>query len=211
VIVDFRTESLDFVPDLLGWVLVAVAAHALGLRSAAWAAGAAAVLSTGDAFLPYHYVLIDPLTNEAVPRCPTDLPPGLACPERIQFDPVAGWRFAAVGLAATAGTFAVVALLWGLRRRALTTGDRSGAVRLALLAGAVVGAWYLPQVLGIASALRSDPIRYDPVWNGAAEYASLVGWLAMAWVAGELCLRSATPWAVPSHVQRSSPWELRAP
>ena len=66
VVLDFRTESLDLLPDPVGWVLVAVGSRGLSLVSVSWLAGITATLSVSDAALPYRYVGIDPLTGDRV-------------------------------------------------------------------------------------------------------------------------------------------------
>lgn len=202
VVLDFRTEALDFVPDPLGWLLVALGATALDLPLAPWLAATAALLSTADAFLPYHRVLLDVDTGEEVSVCP---PLGI-CGEQLRYDPVGGWRLAGLAAALLVGTAATVAVLRGLRRRALVECDSRAATRLAGLAWLVVALWALPPTVAIAGALLSDPVRYDPIWNGRAEYAGLAGWLAVAWVIAELGRHSGRGWAIPRERQRTSPW-----
>jgi hypothetical protein len=202
VVVDFRTEALDLLLDPFGWLLVAVGAAVLHLRGAAVASAVAGVLSVSDAFLEYQYRLIDPRTNDPVDICPLLED----CAERVVFDPVDGWRFAALAAAIVTGTAAVLLLLRGLRRRALGDGDRAAAARLARLSWVVALAWGLPQVVGISRALAADPVAYDPIWNGGAEYAALLGTVAMGWVVVELCFWVRRAWAVPEGHAQPSPW-----
>lgn len=206
VVVDFRTEALDLVPDPLGWVLVAAGAWALSVRPAALLAGAAAVLGAGDAYLPYQRLLIDPDTGEVVEVC-TNLV--LPCSEVLRYDPVSGWRLVAMAGAVVAGAVGLGYLLLVLRRRALAVGDRAAAERLAQLGVAVVALWALPPIVGIASAALSDPVRYDPIWNGSAELLAMVGLATLIWLAVELSLRGGERWANPHDTQRSSPWAER--
>src|SRR5688572_10335695 len=138
VAVDFRTEALDLLPDPLGWTLVAVGAFALRLRWAAWGSVVAALLSVPDTYLEYHYRLIDPRSLKPVDRCPLEeLAPGELCSERVVFDPVTGWRLAALAAAVTLGVAAVGVLLTGLRRRAKRDADPTAAGRLSQLRAAV--------------------------------------------------------------------------
>lgn len=207
VAIDFRTESLDFLPDPLGWVLVALGASVLGLRWAAWASAVAAVLSVSGAFLDYRYRLIDPRTLDPVDHCPPEvLAAKQLCTERVVFDPVTGWRLVALAAAAVLGVGAVVLLLSGLRRRARLHGDDTAGARLSLLGAAVVLAWGLPQLVAIAAALTADPVAYDPIWNDAGEYAALVGLVAIGWVVVELCFWVRRRWALPSGSAQPSPW-----
>lgn len=209
VALDFRTEVMDFLPDPLGWGLVAAGAVALGIRRPALGAGLAAVLSLADVHLPYRYVLIDPMTAKAVDRCPSDLPLGVSCPERLQFDPVTGWRLVVVALALAAGAAAVVGLALALRREAAATGDGHGSQRMGLLALAIGVGWVLPQALAIGWSVGQRDGEYDVVWNGQAEYGALLGVLALGWLTVELARHSGRRWAIPAAAQQASRWELR--
>jgi hypothetical protein len=207
VAIDFRTEALDFLPDPLGWLLVALGAHALGLRWAAAAAATAALLSVSTAFLTYRYRLIDPITLEPVDVCPPEaVLDQLLCEERVVFDPVTGWRLAALAAAALLGVSAIVLLLTGLRRRARRDDDPTAARRLSLLRAGVVAAWGIPELVAIAWALTRDPMAYDPVWNDEAEYVALGGLVAVGWLVVELCFWVRRRWALPSGSAEPSPW-----
>ncbi len=202
VLVDFRAESLDLLPDPIGWLLVAAGAMAVALPLTAGLAGSAAMLSISDAFLPHRTVSIDPTTGEAIARCRS----AAVCGEQIQFDPVSGLRLAALAASIVVGGLAVLTLLRGLRRRALRDADRFAAERLLLLVGGVGLGWVLPQMIAIVWAMASADGSYDPIWNGNAEYAALLGWAALGWVILELCLRSGAGWAIPAHRQVPSRW-----
>ncbi len=207
MVVDFRTESPDFLPDPLGWLLVALGAFVLGLRWAAWGSMVVAVLSVPDALLEYRYRLIDPRTTKPVDRCPIeDLPLGQLCSERVVFDPVSGWRLAALAGAVSLGVAAVGLLLTGLRRRAMRDDDPTAARRLSHLRLAVVVAWGVPRLVGLAWSLSRDPIAYDPVWNDRAEYVALLGLVAVGWLAVELCFWVRRRWARPTGSAEPSPW-----
>lgn len=205
VITDFRTESLDLLPDPVGWILVAIGAAALYLPLSAWLSLATAVLSVSDAFLPFRTVMVDPLTNEGAGRCPV----GLVCAARVEFDPVSGWRLAALGASVVLGGAAALSLASGLRRRARAEGDRASAARLGLLAGVLALGWTMPPLVGISWAIAANDGFYDPIWNGSAEYVGLVGWGLMSWFVIELCLRSGADWATPRATPAPSPWGER--
>lgn len=205
VALDFRTESLDLVADPVGWVLVALGAGLLGFRLPVWAAGAAAVLSVGDAFLPYRYVYFDPVTGDDVV---TSTGLDLGYPQRVEFDPVSGARLAVLALALVVGSVAVLSLLRGLQRRAASTEDAAATRRLSLLIAAVVLGWLVPPAIVMGRAAASSSGRYDPIWNGTLEYAGLLGWVVLGWVAVELALRCGATWAVPAG-EEPSPWAQR--
>lgn len=205
VVTDFRTESLDFLSDPVGWILVAIGAAALYLPLSAWLSVAASGLSVSDAFLPFRTVIVDPVTNEGVARCPVDV----VCGARVEFDPVSGWRLAAIAASLTLGGAAVLSLASGLRGKARAEGDRASAARLGLLLVVLALGWTTPPLVGISWAIVSNDGFYDPIWNGSAEYVGLVGWGLMAWFAIELCLRSATGWATPRSTPSPSPWGER--
>jgi hypothetical protein len=205
VVVDFRIEPLDLVPDPLGWLLIAAGASTLGLTLAKWLAVAAALLSLSDAYLPYRYRFIDDL-GDAVERCPLFQECGDPV---VVFDPVSGWRLAALAATVVVGALALILVLVGLRRRALADGDGTSAARLGLLAGAVGVGWAVPPVVGIAWAVASERGTYDPVWNGNAEFGALVGLLAVGWFIVELSVRSGARWATPAESQLPSPWRNR--
>jgi hypothetical protein len=202
VLLDFRTVSLDLLLDPVGWLLIALAAGVLALRWTAVAASVVAVLSASDAFLHYHYRPINPLTNHPVDICP----PGEQCPERVVYDPVTGWRLLALAASLLLGAVVLVVLLRGLRRRAVRDGDGPAVARLGLLLWAVGLAWGLPPVVAVLLALRDQPIAYDPVWNGGAEYVALTGWAVVAWLMVELWLWSGRQWALPDRGLQPSPW-----
>jgi hypothetical protein len=202
VVVDFRIEPLDLVPDPLGWLLIAAGASTLALTLPMWLAVATALLSLSDAHLPYRYMFIDELGG-AVERCPLLQDCGDPV---VVFDPVSGWRLAALAGTVVVGTLALTLLLVGLRRRALADGDRTSAARLGLLAGAVGLGWAVPPAVGIASAVSSERGTFDPVWNGNAELGALVGVTTLGWVIVELCVRSGARWATPAESQLHSPW-----
>jgi hypothetical protein len=206
VVLDFRTEALDLVPDPVGWLLVAVGAWVLSVRPAAASALLAAAFSVAETYLPYERLLIDPDTGEVVTVCTNLAQP---CGEVLRYDALSGWPLAALAGMFVAGAVALGLLLLALRRRAIDSGDRGASNRLALLAAALVAVWALPPLVGIASAALSDPVRYDPIWNGGAELVAMLGLAVLIWLGVELALRRGAPWAIPHGTQRESPWVER--
>jgi hypothetical protein len=206
VVLDFRTEALDLVPDPAGWALIAVGAWVLSVRPAAVLASLAAGLSAAEAYLPYERLLIDPDTGEAVEVC-TNLT--LPCGEVLRYDPMSGWPLATLAGMFVAGAAALGILLLALRRRAIDSGDRTAAGRLAQIGAAVVAVWALPPIVGITSAALSDPVRYDPIWNGGAEAVAMLGLVVLIWSIVELSLRRDARWAIPHGAQLESPWGER--
>lgn len=202
VVVDFRTEAVDLVPDPVGWLLVAISVAALSLHRAAALAGLAALASTAEAYLPFHRISFDPLTGEELVRCPA----GMRCSEILRYDTVSGWHLAAIAAALMVTTAALLMILRGLCRLAAAHGDEPAASRLKLLAVAVVIGWWLPPAIGIGRARTFGDGHYDPMWDSPAEYAAALGVLALGWVAVELCRRNGAGWAIPPGVQEPSRW-----
>jgi hypothetical protein len=176
---DFRVTTLDLLLDPVGWVLIALGAVGLGLRGVGVGALAVAALSLSDASLQGGYRRIDP---------------------------VSGWRLVALAGSIVVGVGVLLVLLRRLQARAAVHGDEPAVARLRLLQWAVGLAWGLPPVVGILAALTADPVAYDPIWNGRAEYAALVGWLAIAWTAVELGMRADEGWARVDHGRDVGPW-----
>lgn len=201
VLVDFRTESLDLVPDPIGWLLVAAGVAVLGLHLAAWLAALASLLSVSEAFLPYRYLWVDPDTNKVSSICRAG-----TCAERIVFDPVHGWRLVAAAATVVAGGASVWVITSGLRRRALESGDHASRRRLGLVCWAAMVLWVAPPAIAMLWAVMHDQGRYDNIWNGGAEYAALIGSVALVGFIVELSVRSGASWAVPMSRQRPSPW-----
>jgi hypothetical protein len=202
VLLDFRTVSLDLLPDPVGWLLIALAARVLALSWVALGASVVAILSASEAFLPYRYRLINPLTNH-----PTDLcPPGEQCAERIVYDAVGGWQLAALAASFVLGAVVLVGLLRGLRRRAARDRDAPAAARLGLLTWSVALAWALPPVVAVLRRIGDRPVAYDAVWNGGAEYVALAGWVVIGWLAVELWFWNGRQWALRDSGLEPSPW-----
>ena len=207
VALDFRTESLDLLPDPLGWALVAVGSWQLALVGTSWLAGLSAALSVADAALPYRYVRIDPITGEHVAP---SLRPNADLPLHLEFDPVSGWRLAALTLAMTAAGVTVWSLLRGLERRATAHAEHDAATRLRVGRWLVVVAWVVPYLVGVSRAVLVDSGRFDAIWNRNAEYVALVGLVALAYLIILLAGNAGAAWVLPDRSWAPSPWdELR--
>jgi hypothetical protein len=202
VAVDFRTGALDFLPDPLGWSLIALGAAALSLRFAPWLAGLVAVLSAPETYLPYRRVLLDPDTLEVVDGCTVTAP----CPEQLRYDPIGGWHLVAMVVALVFAAACLVTVLRGLRRRALAAGDSPAASRLDVLALVVLLGWAAPPGVAMLRSAWSDPVAYDPIWNGSAEYLALLGGLVLAWLVVALSGCRGRAWALPTGSAQDSPW-----
>jgi hypothetical protein len=203
VVLDFRTESLDLLPDLVGWGAVAYGAARLSLTPAAWLAGVAGVLSVCDGFLPYRYVSIDRETGERLP--PEQQGLGVR-PLRVEFDPVSGWRLVGMTLAVVAGGLAVWLILQVLERRAAAADERRAAGRLRLARWLVLAVWVVPFLVGVGRALAAHH-DFDPIWNGDAEYAALAGITAFGYLVIVLAQDASASWALPGWMWRPSPWD----
>jgi hypothetical protein len=176
---DFRLTTLDLLLDPVGGVVIAIAAVGLRLRGGAGGSVTVAALSITDASLQGGYRRIAPVT---------------------------GWRLGALAGSVILGVVVLLTLLHQLQGRARVHGDEPAVARLGLLKWAVGLAWGVPPAVGILAALVADPVAYDPIWNGSAEYAALVGWLAIAWVAAELWIRAGEGWARPDQGLEVGPW-----
>jgi hypothetical protein len=194
VALDFRTESLDLLPDPVGWVLVAAGSWGLSLASVSWLAGITAALTVSDAALPYRYVRVDPLAGDRVAlseRANVDLS------LHLEFDPVSGWRLAAMTLAMSTAGVTLWSLLRGLERRAHAHAQSgtAGCLRVGRWLVAVV--WVLPYLVAVGRAVVVDSGRFDPIWNGSAEYVALAGVAVIAYVVVVLARDSGAAWAQP--------------
>jgi hypothetical protein len=205
VVVDFRTELIDWLADPVGWIAVAYGARRLSLTVAAAAALVAATLSLSDVRLSYHRVRIDPVTGAVVD-------PAIGAqrkyPEHLVFDPVSGWRLAAMALAMVAAGVTVWLLLGPLARRAGRDGDRGAAGQLRVLQWLVPVAWAVPYLVGVAAAVVGNGGEFDPIWNGRPALAvTLIGLGAIGWLIVVLLLGAGERWAVsPALAGRPSPW-----
>jgi len=204
VVVDFRTESLDLVPDLVGWAVVAYGCARLDLTPAAWLAGAAGVLSVFDGYLPWRYVSIDKRTGKRLPEEQQGLG---VLPQRVEFHLVSGWRLAGITAATVVGGLALWMLLRGLERRATAAEEPRAAGRLRLARWLVVVLWVVPFLVGVGRALTANDGRFDPIWNGPAFYVALAGIAAFGFLIVVLVTESSAAWALPQWLWQPSPWD----
>jgi hypothetical protein len=207
VALDLRVVSTDVAPDPVGWALIALGAWRLGRRGVAGAAVLTALTTTAEVVLPYRYALIDGDTGQEVRECVALH----VCYEQLRIDPVVDERLWLLALGTVTGGFVLAAILLGLRGRARELDDDRATARLGILAVAVTVGWTTPLVVGIAAALASRTGRYDPVWNGTAEYAYLLGALSLGWMAVELALAVRRRWAMPPGHEEASPWARARP
>ena len=196
LVIDFRTTSLDLLPDVVGWALLAFAVHqVLGGR---WAVlpvvGGALSLST--LLLPYHHVQIDPFTGERVVVGPgTDL--GYA--EILEYDRLVGARLAMAAGATVLAAVVLVVLAWTIARRADDRGASTSAGWLRWGALGVVVAWAVPRLVGMAAATDG----YDAVWDDGAARVALVGIAAALGFAVLLLREAREPWALRPGSERT--------
>lgn len=189
VALDFRTRSIDVLPDVIGWLLVGAGAWMAGVGRAVPLATAAALLSLAELALPYHLALFDASTGEYI-RVEGQTS-GLRAVQR--WEDLSQVRGAAIASAMVLGAAAAIALLRALGRRARTEGDDAavGEVRRAMVAPAV---WALAFVWVVATRVAAGE-RYDPVWDGGAETAGLVAAVALLALAIFLVARRDRGWA----------------
>lgn len=202
VVVDFRTEALDLLPDPLGWALVAVAASWLALPAATRLAAVTALLSLADLTLPYHYVRINPLSGEPVSG-PSQ---GHAVSLRLDYLPLTGGRLALLAAAVVGGGATLWTLLGRLRRRAHYEDDGAAVARLRRAQLLAVGAWVGPYLATVAVAAARGQ-GYDAVWNHGLEYLGLVGLAAGGYVVVVLAGATRASWAQRPGSWYPSPWD----
>ncbi|HEU5082467.1 MAG TPA: hypothetical protein VFU14_03945 [Acidimicrobiales bacterium] len=198
---DFRTTSLDLLPDVLGWLLLAYAAHRL--RGGRWAAVplAGAALSTATLVLPYHWIQIDPFTGEhVVVRPGLDL--GYA--ELLEYDRLTGGRLAMAAGATVLGAVVAWLLVGPVARRAHDRGAPGSARRLRLGAVAFVVAWVVPRLIAMSTAAISGD-GYDVVWDDPVSRVALVGVVGALAFAGVLASEGREPWALRPGTERTLP------
>ena len=195
VAIDFRTTSLDLLPDPLGWLLVAVAvATVLGWRLAA-VAGAAAVASLGQLLLPYHYIQYNPITGEQVTVTDTT---DLGYAKFLEYDALRGVR---LGLALAAVVLGVIVVWTAARRleqRASARGVPQIVGRLRAFRWSVGVLWAVPPLIGMVAAAVSGH-GYDPTWDDPASHVSLAGTLVLFGLGALLFAEAREPWALPHH------------
>ena len=189
---DFRATSLDLLPDIVGWLLIAWAAWCWRERAIVAVASVGAVASLPLVALPYHYVQYDVLADRTVVVSPeTDL--GYA--EHLEYDLLTGARLAAYALSAAAAAAAVVLTVRFLSRRASAWAGPSAARslrRLQLLMVAFVVTWSIPRL--VAATLAFDD-GLAPVWDDPAAKVALVGTVVAGALAIAFGIDAREPWA----------------
>lgn len=206
VVLDFRLRGVDAVFDPVGWLLVALGARDLSLRTAAWAASVAAVLSVADAVLPYRYVQLDPVTGERIDLGGRELADSAKI---LVYDPASGLRLAVMASATVAAGVALWLLLTGLLRKAQRESADRGARHLRLLRWIVPGMWAVPYLVVVADAVATDG-SFDPVWNDELEYVVFLGLLSVAWLVWLLMIENGKAWTFPTSWEDRSPVPLPA-
>ncbi len=204
VVLDFRTEALDLLPDLVGWALIAVAAWRLALRAAACLAVVAGAASLADAWLPYRYVRVDPTTGE---RVADGLGADLDYSLHLVYDDVSGWRLAAMAIAALMAGLALWTLLAGLGQLARAGGRDGPAGQFRMVGWVVVALWTVPYLGAVAHAVANESGAFDPVWNGRLVYVWLAALALFAYLVVLLLRESGQLWALPVGSLDLSPWE----
>jgi hypothetical protein len=206
IVADFRTEALDFVPDPVGWALVALGAWRLSLGVPAVLAAAAGVASFADAWLPFRYVKIDPVTGEPVP----EIVAHAAYPVRLEYEDASGWRLAALTLVVVLGASALWLLLTQFADLAHTTGRDQPARQLSWLRWLLVASWAGPYLGVVAHAVVYESGEFDPVWNNVYLSYVVLAAVAVFGLVGYVLIRERDRlWAVPASSLRVSPWDVR--
>jgi hypothetical protein len=201
VAVDIRTERLDFLPDALGWGLIALGAWRMSLTRPAIAAAAAALLAVPEVSLPYRFVMLDPDTGERVrPRPGVDL----GYPEHLIFDDLTGWRLAVLAAATVAAGVALWLLLGALATRASAWERADTARKIRWLRWLIMGVWLGPYLAVLAVRASAEDGSFDPVWNGNLEFLALAGVVVVGALVAVLLRETNRAWAVPQWTDRPS-------
>ena len=198
--VDLRLTWGDALPDAIGWLLIAFAAHRLGMRWPAGLAAAAGVASLAELQLPYEWQAYDLLSGRII----ENPGPNTAYDERLVFLDVDGPRLVLMVAAVALGGAALTLMLRELRRRAATTPDRRSTERLGIFSWAVPVGWALPYVL-VAGASTVDDGSFDPVWGNQWELLALVGIVVAVLLALFFATTSNRRWSA-SGDEVGSPW-----
>lgn len=201
VALDFRTRSGDFLPDVVGWLLVGAGASMADVRSASGCAMVTALLSLSEFSLPYHLVRFNPGTGQYVPA---DTPGAEDFPLHQRWDDLSRLRGAVIAAAMTFGAVTLMLLLRALAKRARFEDDEVSVRELhrAMVAPVL---WAAPFLLVVANKVRSAA-RYDPVWDGGAAAAWLTAVVALLGLAVLLALRRNRGWADLADAETESRW-----
>jgi hypothetical protein len=208
VVLDFRTDAPDLLPDIAGWALIALASWRLGLTAAARLAAIAGAASLAEAWLPFRYDQVDPVTGE---RLSDRGGAELAYPEQLFYDDLSGWHLAATAIAAVLAGVALWTLLAGLARLAGGGGRGDAARRLLVVAWLVIAVWTAPFLGAVAHAVVNRSGAFDPVWNDGLAYIWLAGLCLFVYLVVLLLRESGQLWALPVGSIQVSPWEARRP
>lgn len=201
IAIDIRTEYLDLLPDVVGWVLVAVGAWRLSLTRPAVAAAATALLVVPEVSLPYRFVMVDPETGERVrPQPGVDL----AFPKHLIFDDLRGWRLAMLAAATIAGGLTLWLLLGALAVRAAAWERADTARQIRWLRWLILGVWIGPHLGVLVASASTGDGSFDPVWNGGLEFVALAGVVVVGALVLVLLRETNRAWAVPQSAQRPS-------
>ncbi len=205
IAVDFRTRSVDWLPDPAGWLLVAAGGRACNVRPVVALAVLAALGSLAEVALPYRIVAIDPITAAPLghPARPAEL-----FSTRQQWDALPPWRVGLLLAAATAGSVAAVMMVEATARRAQACGATRAAWSLRACVAALALLWFAPLAASLGWALAHHA-AYDPVWNGTLAWIGDLGVLSMVATALALAAMHREPWAHPAEAARPSPWAMR--
>jgi hypothetical protein len=200
IAIDLRLTWGDALPDVIGWGLVAWAAHRLGMRWPAGLAAAAAVMSLAEVHLPYEFEAYDLVTGKVIPHPE----PNSAYDERLVFLPLEGLRLVLVVGSVALGGLGLTLMLRELRHRAATTTDRRSTDGLRVLTWAVPLGWIIPYVT-IAIGSFIDHGSFDPIWNGGWELVALVA-IAVALATAAMFASTANRRWSASGDEVGSPW-----
>jgi hypothetical protein len=197
---DLRLTAGDLLPDVVGWALVALAAHRLGMRWASWLGVAAAVASLAELHLSYELEAYDLVSGRVIPNPDANT----AYDERLVFLPLEGLRLVLVVGAVALGGAALTLMLRELRGRAVTTTDRRSTQTLLILSWAVPLGWIVPYV-AIAIGSVIDHGSFDPIWNDSWEMAALLALVVAVATALFFATTSNRRWSA-SGDEIGSPW-----
>ncbi|HAS12129.1 MAG TPA: hypothetical protein DCS55_16680 [Acidimicrobiaceae bacterium] len=198
LLVDFRVYGIDIAVDPAGWVLIAWGLWRLAGTKAAAPAVAGAAFSAAEAYLPYHYALVESYVAG---------PNGTASVEEVEvleYDQVAGLPLISMALAAVCSAVAIVVLVRLLRERA-GPDEADPALRTMYLSMiATLALWIAPRLVGMIAGGIGD--GYDPVWNDPVWRIELAGIVSGLVLASSLLASRREPWALPPGPRRESSW-----
>ena len=198
--IDLRITWGDALPDAIGWALIAVAAHRLGMGWPTGLAAVASVASLAELHLPYEWQAFDMMSGRII----ENPAPNTAYDERLVFLDVDGPRLALMIAAVALGGAALTLMLLELRRRAATTDDQRGTQRLRLLSWAVPLLWTLPYVV-CATGWALNEGAFDPIWNDQWEMVALIAIAVAVALALFFATTSNRRWSA-SGEEVGSPW-----